>query len=83
MTRISEITDNRPWHREPWPWIIIGLLGTTVVASLVTLWIAVANPDIQVVDEEEYQKIRSEMRAQPAEGANTEDQASRADQGNG
>ena len=56
----------RPWHREPWPWSIIGLLGAAVIASFVTLWIALRNPDIQVVDEARYDEIRSEMRAQPA-----------------
>lgn len=55
----------RPWHREPWPWFIIGLLGTVVIASFVTLWIAISNPDVQVVDEARYDEIRSEMRAQP------------------
>ena len=54
----------RPWHREPWPWVIIGLLGSVVVAGVVTLWIAIANPDYLVVEETEYQQIKSELRAQ-------------------
>lgn len=54
----------RPWHREPWPWVIIGLLGATVVASLVTVWIAISNPDPSVVDAAEYQRLQSELRAQ-------------------
>ena len=53
----------RPWYREPWPWIIIGLLGTVIIASLVTLWIAVSNPDGLGVDESEYQEIRRGLRA--------------------
>ena len=56
----------RPWHREPWPWFIIGLLGSAVIASFITLWIALSNPDVQVVDEARYDEIRSELRAQPA-----------------
>ncbi|MBT8137666.1 MAG: FixH family protein [Gammaproteobacteria bacterium] len=32
----------QPWHRQFWPWFIIALLGSTIVASLVTVWIAVA-----------------------------------------
>jgi hypothetical protein len=28
------------WYRYFWPWFIVGLLGTTVVAGLVTVWIA-------------------------------------------
>jgi hypothetical protein len=58
--------ESRSWHREPWPWIIIGLLGTTIIASIVTLWIAMTNPDFLVVDDSEYQQIKSELRAQPA-----------------
>lgn len=56
--------DLRPWYREPWPWIIIGLVGSAVIASLITLWIAIANPDHLVIDDTEYQRIKSEMRAQ-------------------
>lgn len=54
----------RPWHREPWPWFIIGLLSAAVIASLITLWIALANPDYRVIDDAEYDRVRSEMRAQ-------------------
>ena len=54
----------RPWYREPWPWIVIGLLGTVVVASLITFWIAVSNPDGLVVDDAKYQEIRRGLRAQ-------------------
>ena len=60
----------RPWHREPWPWFIIGLLGAAVIASLVTLYIAVANPDLPVVDEAEYDRIKRELRAQSPDAAN-------------
>jgi hypothetical protein len=55
---------SNPWYREPWPWIIIGLLGSVVIASLITAWIAVANPAIMAVDDAEYQEIRSGLRAQ-------------------
>ena len=54
----------RPWYREPWPWIIIGLLGSVVIASLITVWIAATNPDGLVVDDAEYQEIRRGLRAQ-------------------
>jgi hypothetical protein len=60
----NEFPAGLPWYREPWPWIIIGLLGTVIVASLVTLWIAASNPDGLVVDDAEYQEIRRGLRAQ-------------------
>ncbi len=64
MTGSQANTALRPWYREPWPWIIIGLLSATVIASLITLWIALANPDHRVIDEDEYDRVRSELRAQ-------------------
>lgn len=67
-----------PWHREPWPWIIIGLLGSAIVASLVTLWIAVTNPDHLVVDEAQYQRIKSELRVNIAPGTAAEEEDARA-----
>jgi len=71
--------EHRPWHREPWPWFIIGLLGAAVIASLVTLYIAIANPDFPVVDEDEYDRIKSELRAQSSNG----EEEKQAETGNG
>lgn len=39
------------WWKQPWPWIIIGMLSTTVVASLVTVYIAASTHDSLVVDD--------------------------------
>lgn len=75
----------RPWHREPWPWFIIGLLGAAIVASLVTVWIALSNPDVLVIDEAQYQRVRSEMRAQPTDGEQGQERGAEAspDRGDG
>lgn len=54
----------RPWYREPWPWVLIAIPLLTVIASGITLWLALANPEYLVVKDEEYDQIRSEMRAQ-------------------
>ncbi len=37
--------DTGPWYRHPWPWFIVLLLMTAVVASLWTVYIAFANRD--------------------------------------
>jgi len=41
----------RPWTSEPWPWIILGMLGTVVVASILTLVIAMDTTDSLVADD--------------------------------
>jgi hypothetical protein len=64
----SESVQNQPWYRQFWPWFIIALPTSAVIASFISLWLAVSNPDYLVVDEQEYQQLRSELKAQaPAE----------------
>ena len=65
------MTDNRiaqpelkPWYREPWPWVAIGIPLAAVIMGLTTLYLALANPDYLVVEDQEYNKIKSELRAQ-------------------
>ena len=43
-------TPPAPWYKEPWPWILIALPGSVVVASFVTLYLAVTHADALVVD---------------------------------
>jgi hypothetical protein len=38
-------------RREPWPWIVVGLLGTMISISLLFLATAVRHPDPPVVDD--------------------------------
>lgn len=37
------------WYRQFWPWFLIGLLGSVVLASFITLFIAVGDDDGVVV----------------------------------
>lgn len=39
------------WWKQPWPWIVIGLLTVTVVASMYTLYIAASTTDSLVADD--------------------------------
>lgn len=39
----------RPWYREPWPWFLISLPATAVIAGLATVWIAYQSADGLVV----------------------------------
>ena len=64
-----------PWYRQFWPWFIIALPTAAVVAGFFTLWLAISNPDYLVVDEEEYRRLNSNLKAQaPAQEAK-QDQA--------
>ena len=57
-----------PWYRQFWPWVLIAIPLLTVIASGVTLWLAISNPDYLVVEDQEYQQIRNELRAQDVPG---------------
>ncbi len=44
--------DTLPWYRQFWPWFILVLLGSSVCASLYTVYLAVstAEPVIRTTD---------------------------------
>ena len=44
-----------PWWRFPLVWMVVGGPGLVVIASFVTLWLALAQPD-PVVDADYYRK---------------------------
>jgi len=43
--------DDRPWYRQFWPWFLIALPGSVVVAAVATLVIAMRHADDLVVDD--------------------------------
>lgn len=45
------IMKSQPWYREPWPWILITLPMTAVVASMITIWLAIKSADGLVEDD--------------------------------
>jgi len=40
---------SKPWYREPWPWFLISLPATAVIAGVATIWLAVTSADGLVV----------------------------------
>lgn len=40
---------SKPWYREPWPWFLISLPATAVIAGVATVWIAMTSADGLVV----------------------------------
>lgn len=50
--------DTQPWYRQFWPWFIIALPASAVVAGLYTVWIATQTSDSFVVNAEDgIQKV--------------------------
>jgi len=41
----------RPWYREPWPWILMAGPAAVVVAGFATLWIAASTADGLVAED--------------------------------
>jgi len=73
----------KPWYREPWPWVAIGIPAVAVIMGLTTLYLALANPDYLVVEEEQYNVIRSELRAQKSSDTGQSEQGDLRDQEDG
>lgn len=55
MIRKLPVTDTLPWYRQFWPWFLILLPASVVVASIYTAYIAHRGADDLVVDD--YYKI--------------------------
>lgn len=51
MVQHLAVNENNPppWYRQFWPWLLIALPASAVIASIVTVIIAVKNPDGLVV----------------------------------
>ncbi len=45
------ITVPAPWYRHRWPWLLIAGPGIVVVASFITLWLAIKSDDGLVADD--------------------------------
>ncbi len=53
-----------PWYGQFWPWFIIALPAAAVIASFISLWLAISHPDQLVVSEDEYKQLNSGLKAQ-------------------
>ena len=51
MTKNKTPATLEPWYRQFWPWFIIALPASVVVAGLITVYIAFANRDATVDDD--------------------------------
>ncbi|MBS1140446.1 MAG: hypothetical protein H6R13_1899 [Proteobacteria bacterium] len=44
-------SDNQPWYKERWPWILMAGPAVVIVAGIITLWLAVVSNDGLVTDD--------------------------------
>lgn len=44
-------SDNRPWYKERWPWLLMAGPAIVIVAGAVTVWLAVVSNDGLVTDD--------------------------------
>ena len=67
----SQDLDTKPWYRQFWPWFVILLPASAVVASLYTVNLAVQTTDSLVVDAELGMDVISAQRIAAGELATT------------
>ncbi len=58
--------DTKPWYRQFWPWFIIALPASAVVAGLTTLWISMQTTDSLVLVPEEGVKTEADRQVAAA-----------------
>jgi hypothetical protein len=54
--------DTKPWYRQFWPWFIIALPASSVVAGLTTVWISLQTTDSLVVHGEDGVRKAADRR---------------------
>jgi len=52
--------DTDPWYRQFWPWFIMALPASAVVAGLYTLWIAMQTTDSLVIQSDDGMNVVTE-----------------------
>lgn len=61
----SDSAQPLPWYRYAWPWVAIAIPAVAVIGGLFTLYLAISNPDPLVVDDRQYEELRSGLLADP------------------
>ena len=56
--------DNKPWYKEPWPWILMAGPVIVIIAGFVTAWMAVVSNDGLVADDYYKQGLAVNQRLQ-------------------
>lgn len=64
-TSDNQAADNA-WHRQPTIWVVLGILGFTVVSSFALLYVAAKNPP-ELIDRTPAE-LSGEQRSEPGAG---------------
>jgi hypothetical protein len=56
--------ETEPWYRHPWPWAIIVLLGSAVVGSFLSAYLAVSHPEV-ILDRSDEPATTAHGQADP------------------
>lgn len=56
MTSHTDTVKQPPWYRQFWPWFLIALPLSAVIASGVTVYLAVSAPD-PIIKNDRYEKL--------------------------
>jgi hypothetical protein len=62
-------SDNGPWYKQHWPWILMAGPAVVIVAGIVTLWLAVVSNDGLVADDYYKQGLTVNQRLQRDQAA--------------
>jgi hypothetical protein len=46
MHKTHKNTDSKPWFKQFWPWFLIALPGSVVIASMFTISLAIENAPV-------------------------------------
>lgn len=60
MQSPREHSPEEPWYRNGWVWLIIAIPAATVVGCMLTIYVALANPDEIVKDPASEQPVKAE-----------------------
>lgn len=57
-------SNNQPWYKDRWPWILMAGPAVVIVAGFVTLWLAISSNDGLVTDDYYKQGLTVNQRLQ-------------------
>lgn len=64
-----QTSDNQPWYKEPWPWILMAGPVLVIVAGIITTWLAIRSNDGLVADDYYKQGLAINQQLQRDERA--------------